>query len=111
MSGDDEEHRRRADDDHMPVVLHRLDAIESTIKEQAKEQQRGFAEVARQIAGLTFVRLDVYDADQRTANQVHKELASDIEGVQGQMKLLWSVVGASLIAGLIGVLFEIASRS
>jgi hypothetical protein len=117
-----DEHHRRDDDASMPVVMHRLGAIERRLDEQAKAQALGFAEVARQIAGLTFVRADVYAANQETAAQIHAELAKDIvDGdatladkvgdLSTQLKLLWSVVGATVIAGLIGVLFEIAGRS
>lgn len=109
---------RRAGD----IVAFQLDAIERRLDQQAKEQARGFADVRQQIAGLTFLRTDwlqVYEADQRTADQVHKELAKDITDgdaalgskigdLSTQMKLLWTVVGASVIAGLIGVLFAYA---
>jgi hypothetical protein len=95
----------------MPVVLHRLTEVEQGVKALAKEQARGFADMRSDIASLRFVQLDVYAADQRTADQVHKELEKDIEGIGTQVKLLWSVVGATVIAGLIGVLFQIASRS
>jgi hypothetical protein len=111
MAADSEPERRRGSDEAMAVIVHRLDAIEKRQEAAAKEQSRGFNDVRTQIAGLTFVRLDVYDADQRTADQVHKELGKDIGDLSTQMKLLWSVVGASVIAGLIGVLFQIASRS
>lgn len=112
MTEDDEPvSGRRGDDTTMPVVLHRLDQIEHRLAENQKDTARGFEAVRAQITGLTFVRLDVYDADQRTARQIHAELAKDIGDVGTQLKLLWSVVGATVIAGLIGVLFEIASRS
>jgi hypothetical protein len=102
---------RRSDDTSMPVVLHRLDAIEHRLEQNAKDTHRGFSDVRQQINGLTFVRLDVYDADQRTATQIHAELAREIGSTVTQVRLLWSVVGATVIAGLIGILFEIASRS
>jgi hypothetical protein len=107
----DEPERRRSADEVLAVLQHRLDAIEKHQEQAAKEQSRGFEQVRHQIAGLTFVRLDVYDADQRTAHQIHVELGKDIDGISTQVKLLWSVVGATVIAGLIGVLFQIASRS
>lgn len=108
---DGDEHQRRIDDASMPVVMHRLDQIERRLETQAKEQQRGFADVRQQIAGLTFVRLDVYDADQRTAHVEHLEIRKDIGAISTQVKLMWSVVGATVIAGLIGVLFQIAGRT
>lgn len=100
----------------------RLGAIEERLDAQAKEQARGFADVARQIAGLTFVRADVYAANQETAAQIHAEMAKDIvdgdaviagkvSDLSTQVKLLWTVVGGSVIAGLIGILFEVAGRS
>jgi hypothetical protein len=102
---------RRADDTTMPVVLHRLDAIERRLDQNAKDTSRGFETVRHQIEGLTFVRLDVYAADQNTAKVEHAEIRKDVGDLGTQMKLLWSVVGATVIAGLIGVLFQIASRS
>lgn len=107
----DEHHLRRDDDSSMPVVLHRLGAIERRLDAQAKDQARGFSEVRQQIDALHFVRIDVYDADMRTSTQIHTELGKDIDAVGTQVKLLWSVVGATVIAGLIGVLLEIAGRA
>lgn len=115
----DDPERRAAPGD---IVAFRLAEIEKRLDAQGREQARGFADVARQIAGLTFVRADVYAANQETAAQIHAELAKDIHDgdaaiagkvsdLSTQVKLLWSTVGATVIAGLIGVLFEMASRS
>lgn len=115
----DDPERRPAPGD---IVAFRLAEIEKRLDAQAREQAQGFTDVRNQISGLTFLRIDwlqVYEADQRTADQVHKELAKDIHDgdaaiagkvsdISTQMKLLWTVVGASVIAGLIGVLFAYA---
>lgn len=122
MEGDEQQPGRRADDGTVPVILHRLDAIERRLDQQAKEQARGFADVRAQIDGLRFVRADVYAANQETAAQIHAELAKDIvdgdavnagkiRDLSTQMRLLWTVVGGAIIAALIGFLFEVASRS
>lgn len=106
MSEEDERSvGRREDDASMPVVVHRLDSIERRMDEQAKEQARGFADVRQQIAALRFVQLDVYAADQRTADEVHKTLAKEITDLSTSVKLMWSVLGAAIIAGLITFLF------
>lgn len=118
MADDDPERRHSASD----IVAYRLAEIERRLDAQVKEQARGFADVRQQIAGLTFVRADVYAANQETAVQIHAELAKDIADgdaalasrvgdISTQVKLLWSVVGATVIAGLVGVLFQIANRA
>lgn len=110
----DERERRPSD-----IVAFQLDAIEKRLDAQAKEQAQGFSDLRNQISGLTFVRADVYAANQETAAQIHAALAKDIHDgdaaiagkvgdLSTQMKLLWTVVGASVIAGLIGVLFAYA---
>lgn len=109
--GDDRAVGRRDDDATMPVVVHRLDQIERRLDQNAKDTSRGFESVRHQIEGLTFVRRDVYTADQRTASIEHGELHKDIADISTQVKLIWSVVGATVIAGLIGVLFQIAGRA
>lgn len=88
-------------------IAYRLEAIEKGLGTQAKEQAQGFADVRQQIAALRFVHVDVYDADQRTADQVHKEMAKDIGDLSTSVKLMWSVLGAAIIAGLIAFLFSL----
>lgn len=119
MTDEPERHRR---DDDMPVVLHRLDALEKRLEQWAKDQTRGFDEVRRQISGLSFVRVDVYAADQRTADAVHESLRKDLEDhkkatgeelerLDGRVNWSWSVLGVALLGAVVTAIARAAGLS
>lgn len=117
MSEDDPERRGPGD-----IVAYRLAAIEKRLDAQAKEQARGFADVARQIAGLTFVRTDTYAADQRTADEIHATLRKDIEEIKDDVsagfermdrRVNWShaVLGVALLGAVVAGIARLAGLS
>lgn len=117
----DEPERHRRDDD-MPVVLHRLDALEKRLEQWAKDQTRGFDDVRRQISGLSFVRVDVYAADQRTADEVHATIRKDLEELEAstakgferldtRVNWSWSVIGVALLGAVVAGIARAAGLS
>lgn len=127
MSPDEPERRSPGD-----VVAWRLEAIEKRLDAQATQQARGFADVAKQISGLTFLRtdwLEVYAADQRTANEVHAmlrkelgEVRKDVDGlrvetkteferVDGRVNWSWSVLGVALLGAVVTGIARLAGLS
>lgn len=118
MNDDDPERRQRPGD----IVAYRLSEIEKRLDAQAKAQATGFSEVARQIAGLTFVRSDTYAADQRTAAEIHATLRKDIEEVKadvsagfGRMdrRVNWShaTIGVALLGAVVAGIARLAGVS
>lgn len=104
------------------VVAWRLEAIERRLDAQAKAQDRGFADVRQQIAGLTFVRTDVYAADQNTANEVHAQLRSDIAELDVRVtegfkrtdaRINWShaTIGVALLGAVVAGIARLAGVS
>jgi virulence-associated protein VapD len=118
----EEPERRRGADEAMAVIVHRLDAIEKRQENAAKEQSRGFSDVRDQIAGLTFVRGDVYAADQRTADEVHATLRKDILDLSAEVdagfgrldrRVSWShaTIGVALLGGVVAAIARLAGLS
>jgi hypothetical protein len=85
---------RRSDDVVMPVVLHRLTELEHRV-------DVGFGEVRTQIAALTFVRQDVFEAKQAARDAEIETMKADI--VEARRPGIWalSLVLSSFIMAIV----------
>lgn len=119
MTSEDPERRGQPPGD---IVAYRLAEIEKRLDSQAKEQARGFADVAKQISALTFVRLDVYASDQRNAADIHASLRKDIDELDTKVdkgferadtRINWShaVIGVAVLGAIVTGIARLAGLS
>jgi len=99
---DDEQHRRR-DDDSMPVVLHRLTALERRVED-------GFSHIDQRLDALGFVRADVYAAERRATTDQLTAMKRDIDDARRPGIWALSVLGAAFLVALVGFLVQIATQ-
>lgn len=102
MSDEDERGvGRRADDESLAVFAHRLTALERRV-------DGGFASIDHKLDTLSFVRSDVYAAQQAHADQIHRGLQADIDDTRRLAIWALSAIGVSLLGAIVAGIGRLA---
>lgn len=91
-----------------PLMVHldwRLTELEKRFEANTAHIDRRFDALANQVAGLSFVRADVYAAEQRMAEAAHKALEQRIDDTDKRamwaIGLVCAVTISAIIAGIL----------
>lgn len=84
----DEEHRRQTDDS-LPVLIHRLDALE-------KRVDTGFAHLDQRLDTLAYVRVETWHEREAARDMAFINLKEDVKGTH--TLAMWAV---GMVAGLV----------
>lgn len=101
MADEDDRVGRRADDEHLGVLAHRITALE-------KRVDTGLASIDHKLDTLSFVRSDVYAAQQAHADQIHKSLQADIDDTRRLALWALSAIGVSLLGAIVAGIARLA---
>lgn len=100
---DSGEHGRRGDDAALPLLAHRLTALEHRV-------DTGFNQLDHRLDTLSFVRSDVF-AERNAALRAELEvMKADIEASAKPGKWALALFAATLLASVLGVIMQVAFK-
>lgn len=97
---DDDQHRR-SDDETMPVVLHRLGALERRV-------DAGFLHLDQRLDGLAFLPLGTWTEREAARDQQVEALKEDIKGAKALGMWAVGLVAGLVLTSLVGFLLFVA---
>lgn len=92
------------DEQHWPLIDHRLTSLENRV-------ERGFKEIDRKLDGLAFVRADVYAAEQAALAQRLAALDATVEKNERNLFWLFSLIGVAFLGAVVAGIARLAGLS